>query len=569
MQISRMGVIVGNILWLLGLGSSFLSAAVTLKLLDEDDHVLKQVQVGRPFYLEVVLVGGSKLDEAPHIEGLNQFSLGEQSWRYEMINGATTIKYRYAVTAKKQGIFTVGPALVKTGKKQEVSNSLNVIVSNQAVHDEKSSDNASPFIRLTSSKDTLCKGERATIQLRFYYAGSVKLRNFIEQESSDFDRKKARGPRYDNETIDGVPYNFIELEWDVYPRTAGMLTIPAYGAEFEQEAKRDHAWRGIARFFGAFTETKRVYSNALSLNVVDLPATDKHIQAVGTVDSFSLTAQPSVVKQGEGIIVTLKLTGDFDSDTVKVPALKGISKDMRYYESKESVERGDAAGKVSKQMEYVLQGIEPGNFTIPVQTFEYFDVQNQTYKTIMTDPVDIVIEQAPVSQAHTFNGPEMISQKDPLMTVYCQAIQEPYAIPWSIFFLVIFAPVIWIFVEYMRHKVDAYQKKYAPKNRARYAFDVAYNALKQAKKEQKPEHLYALFISLFADKWHMPIASITDCSIADRLERCSLTHQQKAQWGVFFSTVSEMAFGVRDKKIDINHLFEQANQWLDILKASL
>ena len=184
------------------------------------------VQVGRPFTIEAALTGAKDMNVSPTIQGLDQFSVEGTTWRYEMVNSETSIKFNYSVVAKKSGVFTLGPALLTHENKKEVSNALQVIVGNEQVSSSGQQEKEThPLVRLCVSKDRAVKGERLIGTLRYYYTHPFqKLRNFIEQPVEDITRKKARDPSQGTESLDGVEYNYIELDWDMYPQK--MPNVP-------------------------------------------------------------------------------------------------------------------------------------------------------------------------------------------------------------------------------------------------------------------------------------------------------------------------------------------------------
>ncbi len=566
----------GNFWWICFLLFPLVAFAdISLRMVDEEGESLKQAQVGRLFTIEVALTNNTKMDASPSVRGLDQFSVQETSWRYEMINGSTTIKHNYKVIAQNPGEYTVGPALLIQNKKQEVSNTIQVVVGQEQEHVLGASQKEAPtLLRLSVNKDHAVKGERIIGTLCYYYTDpSQKLRNFIEQPGEDFNRKKARGPRQGTETVNGIAYDYLELDWDMYPQKTGSLVFPAFGAEYEVAVKRDHMWGGLGRLFGSFSEPKRIYSNAVTLEVDDIPPTDKKVQGVGIFDSFQNSAHPPVVSQGEGAVITVALKGDFDPDRITFPGLQGVPKELRYYESKESVdEPSSAKSPVVKRFEYIVQGLSTGSWEIPAQQFYYYDVATRSYQTLTTAPLSITIRpsshsQAPKLSKDTFEKNER--KPFALMKHYWQPIPRQGMMPWWLFFLFLVIPFFVGVFQKGGQSVQVHSQKKYRARRSYQAFSIATAQLRKIEQAHNSERLYTLFIELFTDKWQVPIASVTTEYIKQRLHDIGMADEQLAQWDVFFTVISEQAFGAQRTEKQIKDLFRQAEQWLKTLKQLL
>ena len=547
------------------------SAEVTLRVVNERSIPLQAIQVGRPFVIEVAVTGNSS-QQVPEIEGLEPFAIQEKGWGYQNINGRTTITHNLTAIANEPGTFTIGPATVA----HETSNSITITVGERELNDEYADgeEEHSFMLRLSVDKKNAVKGERLVARLHLYYPHTMPLlRNLIEQESNAFMRKKARGPIQGIELIDGVHYSFLEWNWDMYPQKTGSLMIPAFGAEYEQEQKRDHLWGGLGRLFGAHRELKRIYSNAVSVDVQDLPASSKPIQGIGTFDSFILSASPAAARQGEGIVVTMQLKGNANPDMVQLAGLQGIPDELRSYESQQFIEEpASADGMMCKRYEYIIQGLKTGSWQIPVQQFYFYDTHDHIFKTIQTAPLTVTIMPGTIKQSAPFDSTNDSSQ--PLnhlsiTTDYCEPAYHYAMLPWWFFLIAVAVPfLIWMFQKGHTSFSAHQQKNY----RARRAQNACAHAMKQLKKlqhKQRPELLYTLFIQLFADRWQLPVSSITQELIVHRLSDVGMNAEQLDRWKLFFENSAALAFGGAGSKKQIENLFTQAESWIEELQQLL
>ncbi len=563
-----MGKTVGNLFLILVLLSStpFVLSTISLRIINEDDDQLQQVQLGRPFTIEVAITGNSQVDEAPTVQGVDQFSVESTSWRYEMINSETKVKYLYNVVAQKPGIFTVGPAiLISKNSNQEVSNTLKLKVSDEEI--KQSGQRSATLLRLSVDKNHVVRGEKVKGTLRFYFSGKEKLRNFIEQESKAFNRKKTVGPERGTETINGVEYDYLEFSWDMYPLEIGQVVLPAFGAEYEQHLQRDHMWGGLGRLFGAFTESKRIYSNAVTLQVDDIPESDKKVQGIGAFDSFTIKAEPPIVNQAEGMVIAIELKGSFDSEVVSFPGLVGVPKDLRYYESKEST-RDDGRGCTTKRFEYILQGMATGSWEIPAQTFYYFDVKSRSFQSIQTTPISITIMPGPVKK----DLPSSVSEQDSLLPCVKQfylPMEHTMIIPWWLFIVICLIPIVWFLLKIVKSYLQNQRKRGHKERKSRLAINNATALLKKVERKNEPQRIYTIFIGLFADKWQMPLSLISDQFIVESLKQAGFDKLQLEQWNIFISQAAELAYGGKSTDKQVEQLFKQAEKWLQTLERVL
>lgn len=568
-----MGRIVGRAWYLFFICIPFFAfAQSSLRVVDEEGDPLKKVQAGRPFMIQLELSGGGSLDNTPMIEGLDQFAVQDSSWSHTIINGDVTITYRYSVIASNPGTYTVGPASFSRNNVQEVSNALQLQVGTEQVGD--SDQDALVLVRLSVDKDRVVKGERVVATLRYYYTDpSTKLRNFIEQQTEDITRKKARGPWSGIERINDTEYNYVELDWDMYPQTTGSITVPAFAAEYEVKTKQDPLFGSISRLLGMAAAQKRAYSNAVTLQVDDIPHSDKPLQGVGIIDSFEISADPSVVKQGEGSIVTLTVKGDFDPDQITIAELQNVPSELRHYESQESSdEPSSAQSPAVKRFEYIVQGLNTGSWEIPAQQFHYYDVATHAHCTLTTAPLSMTIMPgAPIAQPPATQ--DSIQKKKnkslPIAQYGLYPVRSPFVMPWWLFFVLLVIPFFaWVFLS-GRQSISLRREKTYRARRSYRALSMATSQLQNLKKEKNAERLYTLFIELFADKWQVPIGSITMEYVAQRLQDIGMPDDERAQWDAFFAAIAQQAFSAQQTEQHINDLFRQAEQWLERLKQLL
>ena len=95
------------------------------------------------------------------------------------------------------------------------------------------------------------------------------------------------------------------MEWDAYPDQTGKILMPAYSLDFNMPSAQENRADLFSMFFGQRLLRKRIYSNAVELNVDPLPPHPHQPNAIGSFKSIHVKAQPATARQGEGIILTL------------------------------------------------------------------------------------------------------------------------------------------------------------------------------------------------------------------------------------------------------------------------
>ncbi len=571
-----MGKIVGNVLFLFLLCCGVIHADISLRILDTDRSPLVEAAAGRPFLIEVSIHDAHNVEQPPVVQGLDQFVIQNTSVRIATINSKITAKYTYKVSIDTPGTYTIGPAVVN----QESSHSLRIIVGNEQIEsvDKHEKKEAPVLLRLLANKDRAVVGEPVHCWLRFFYTDpTITLRHFIENDSKDMRRKKMIGPHNGTQALNGINYQYVEWEFDIVPQKIGRSTIPAFGADYDQEVEeRDNFWGGLGRFLGNLVATKRIYSNALSLEVDPLPESEKLIQAIGHFSAITVSAKPAIAKQGEGIVVTVEIVGDGDPDAIEFSTFENMPAALRFYESNQTVVEPTKEGELpKKRFEFIVQGLKVGTWEIPSQSFYYFDTKLRKFTTLNTVPLSITImpttkKTVTIKDNDDEQGATHEYKDDiaPLHKEWSYIGVPEWRLPWWLFIIMVLVPIIFLLYEFVsRIFLQKQQGSYGAR-RAKKAFGTAKKRLEIIKKHDNSHELYTLFVELFADRWQISIASISAEEIKERLSKKGFDATKLNAWDDFFARIAERAFGVK-KIAEDKYLFEKAEQWIEELERFL
>lgn len=558
--------------------SSWMYAGMSLQVVDTQGVPLEQVATGQPFRLEVTVTDVSSFSQYPHVAGVEKFAVRNAGMRITTVNGRTTAHYSYELRIDTPGAYILGPAEFTIRGNTFSSNKINIRVADETIAQtttpEKSKrKHETAFIRLTTDKQQVVAGERIACQLRFYFTDPrLGLKQLIMQESKQITRKPMRGPFTGKETINGVVYNYAEWTWDSYIKNAGRHVIPAYGVDYEREVEEDRSyWGGFSRFFGKQVEQKRIYSNAVTLQVDSLPVQDD-IQGIGTFSYFEVSAHPSVAKQGEGIIIALELAGNGNIHEVAIPQLHGVPNELRYYESKQAVEEPEEKDDLyKKRFEFVVQGLKTGSWQLPSQTFTYYDVENRKVRTIKTAPLTLTIMPG-IAKAAAPLDDDLSAEKKAIAPLHEQgpwhAAPSPWRFSWGMILLLMLLPIALLIGRGMMLHFRRRVKVPYEIIREKYAFSHARKQFNTLRRERNARKLYALFVELIANKCKVSLGSVTAPFIAIYLKNKKVPEDAIEQWNIFFKTITERAYGSSHAQID-EELFKQAEQWLNDLQKTL
>ncbi|MEM9645765.1 MAG: BatD family protein [Planctomycetota bacterium] len=140
---------------------------------------------------------------------------------------------------------------------------------------------------------------------------------------------------------------------------------------------------------------RRIYAMAegLAVDVKDVPLDGRPDSYIGAVGTFRATAElaPTSVSVGDPMTLTLTLSGQGTLDDARPPILDGhagIENAFRTYEATEE------SGPNLRRFTYSLRPLNAEVSEFPSIPVSYFDVDEEKYVTLQTDPVRLTIRDA-------------------------------------------------------------------------------------------------------------------------------------------------------------------------------
>jgi hypothetical protein len=565
--------------------SSFLVHAepsVLLRVLDQEGHSLKEAGIGIPFLIEVEVASSTREEQQqPQLTippDLQVVRRGTSS-TVRSINGETVIKnfYSYQAVTDQEGTFIIGPATIHLGKKHgEKSNTVTVVVgAEQKRSVENKRVDARVELRTTVSEPYV--GQAVPFFIRFYAAHEgIHLEQLQEPLFKGFKHTALQGPATGTATIDGVAYQYLEWNATLFPTKEGRMVIPSLVAHLtvpvQNPRGRMDMFNLVNHMFGG-GKIEQIYSNALTLQVKKLPAHERSVTAVGKFSSFHAKLSSGEAETGEGVSLTLELVGEGNFQMIGHPKL-ALPAGLKYYDS-HAKDHALTDKLFKKDFEYVVQAVQPGEYEIPSQTFEYFDTKLQSYKTLQSRPVKLVVTGATRKSTVVDEEKEKREKEAVVTSEELPSLEKTLKgggglastrISWLLFVCITFfliVPLAWRILSFLWF---TYQVRNASKISYNRAFKLARARIAAAKKAKNDPEIYHILMDLFANRLHMPRTELSEQDIETALKKAGLSDEKILEWRHFFSHVMAVTFSALPAEGD---LYEQMGQWVMVLERLL
>ena len=205
------------------------------------------------------------------------------------------------------------------------------------------------------------------------------------------------------EAVDGIIYNVYTLQKKILiPQQTGTLNIEP--AEMVFNVQQRVAQQSIFDdFFGSYQNVRvPVKTKRLAITVKDLPTSPAGFK--GAVGKFTLssTIDKTSIKANEAITINTKIRGSGNLKLIN-PLSFSFPPDFEVYDPKTSydIKATDQGISGSTNFEQVVIPRYAGDFTIPAESFIYFDPETREYKTLSTPEFKIHVEKGSEDQSTT------------------------------------------------------------------------------------------------------------------------------------------------------------------------
>ena len=337
---------------------------------------------------------------------LNQSQASSANW----VNGkfSKSIQWTLTVMAKNAGSLAI-PS-IKFGN--DASPAKTVLVS-QAQQNKDLDTDQDLFLEVSANPTDPYLQSQVLYTVRLYTRIDIAQARLNEPELTDAVIEKLGEDASYTTQVNGIDYSVTERKYAIFPQKSGLLTIKPLELTAEVVAGR----RSFQGFFNSpFTQSKRVLSKAISLNVKSAPAnTGKHwLPAEQLVLTQEWSGDFTQMKVDEPLTRTIKLEAK-GTTLSQLPALNTTQSDgqIKAYPDQPMLKDQKNPDGITALREEKIAIIPStaGNYTLPAIEIPWFNTHSQkveiaripetTITALAGANTQVVAPVAPVEQEKT------------------------------------------------------------------------------------------------------------------------------------------------------------------------
>ena len=342
----------------------------------------------------------------PDFEGFRLVGGPFQSTSYSWVNGVKSFNrsFTYILQPTKKGTFTIKSASIEFNDKIYKTAPIKISVTDaiQQPKDPNSPDyKAGEGIHLVAevSKGNPYVNEPLTVVYKLYFDPRFVVRNVREvanpkyngfwSQHIDIKKLEAVAGTYNGQDYAMVVWRKVIL----YPLEAGNKPLEPLSIVLDVDVPTRKRI-GFMETMTYETTRKTVSAGAKSINVKALPEKGKPENFTGAVGAFDFTvkASKSQLKAGESLDLVVTASGNGNLKLFQLPKPEFPNAfevfDPQHKEEVNTPLTG-MTGKISDTYTIIPQF--KGKYTIKPQSFSYFDLNSNSYKTVTSEPIEITV----------------------------------------------------------------------------------------------------------------------------------------------------------------------------------
>lgn len=475
---------------------------------------------------------------------------------FQMVNGHTSSSssttYTFILCANKNGTFTIPPARVSANGKTITSSAIKVTVSgtvssqgstprmHQDVDNHQMRQSGSIitgrdlFIKVSANKQRVHEQEPILLTYKLYtLVDLISLEGKMPDLTGFHSQEIARPqqPSYHIETVNGRKYrSVVWSQYVMYPQMTGKLEIPSitFTGVVVQENRNIDPFEAFLNGGSGYTEVRRtIKAPGITVQVDPLPKRPADFS--GGVGHFNISARlnKTEVKANDPITIRVVVSGTGNLKLIKQPILN-LPNDFDKYDAKITDKTRLTANGVEGNMIYDFLCVprNKGIYTIAPITFNYYDTQANTYKTIKTQSFKINVKKG---DGTSYNSADFTNEKNKDIRPIKRGIQEinnsKDLFYGSVLYWILLLGILLVFVILMiifRKRVI--ENADIVKRRGKNANKVAKKRLKKAAKfmeENKQGEFYDEVLRALwgyvGDKLNIPVTELSHDNIEEKL----------------------------------------------------
>ncbi|MGZ4043698.1 MAG: BatD family protein [Bacteroidia bacterium] len=361
----------------------------------------KKVQVGVPFECALVITVGANSYSSPGFKDFEVVSGPFESRMTQNVNGVVSsqITLSWGLVARKEGKFTIGPAVVNAGNQKYETAPVTIEVTKGATSQGSdanagvSVNDGELFIKTIPTKTKLYVGEQLTVTHKLFSRLSlVGMKKYDAPVFDGFWTKKLDVPSSAiQENIDGVVYLTAEIEKHLlYANSPGKKTIasisPIYVVRKISNKKPRSFWEQFVNGQQYEDIEVKAKSNAITIEVLPLPEEGKPASFNGAVGklNYKVETNTQTLKANEALNLKITISGNGNFPLMDAPKLN-LPESFESYDPKVS----EAAN--AKSFDYLVVPRNEGEFILKDLDFSYFNTETKKYNTIQSPEIKITV----------------------------------------------------------------------------------------------------------------------------------------------------------------------------------
>jgi len=238
-----------------------------------------------------------------------------------IINGvkSQTNKKTYSIKAKHSGVITIPALQMALDGQTHTTEPVTITVKKSATQTKipaKTADGV--FIKSSVSKTNPYVNQQILYTVKTYHTGNLKQISNLILDSDDFLIERINEGKEYRETIGATRYFVYEINYNLFPVSAGYHTLPAFEIEAITLRRRRNS-AGMPMFLSpfAYEERHKITSNPINLNVRSFPTnTSKHFAGYIGELVFKHELERKEIKEGEAISLNLDFYGDGNPNNI-------------------------------------------------------------------------------------------------------------------------------------------------------------------------------------------------------------------------------------------------------------
>ena len=536
---------------------AFLAGAQEIKFSGVSSH--SKVAVGEQFRITYSINSNASGFQSPDLRDFNVLSGPNQSSSVQIMNGAfaQTLSYYYILSAKKEGKYTIDPAVITIGNGRIQSNSIIVEVGKSSQKSNPAATSANPnptqtqastntsdriFIRAIVNKSSVFLGESVSVTYKLY--SKYNQINFSDLKFPTFNGfyteeiEMGKNDKLEVEEYNGSNWYTAELKRSLlFPQKSGRLEIPALEATCLVREKTQSGQNFFDQMFGGGYRdvSVKIKSQPHNLEVLAHPNNGKPADFNGAVGAFKVEASVDKdnIKSGDAITYKVEVSGNGNLKLLEAPKLD-FPVEFEAYDPqlKDNIRASESGTNGTRTFEYLLIPRAGGKYKLGPFTYSFFSTSNKAYQTITLPSIDISVaktagDQVVTNRSGTGSSPKQLASDIKFIKLQTPDLKpidsEPFFLSIPFYSLSALPPLALILLLVVRSR-NADRSSNKSLYRQKEAGGMAQKRLKHAgellktnNKDSFYEEIFRALYGYLGDKLQIPQAQLSKEFVAEKL----------------------------------------------------